>query len=124
LSSPDVFVKTIALSMVNQIMFVLCSCFLGTALGIKLSFWDYMTVVPTIAAVTCIPITPSGLGTREGATIYLFLVFGVSQASAFMLSILVDCTLLLWGGIGGVIYLIYSYNAGRVAHNESEVLAS
>ena len=116
------FVKTVALSMTNQVMLVVCNWLFGMALGIRLSFWDYLMIVPTISAVTCIPLTPSGLGTREGASIYLFVVFGVSQAYAFMLSILVDCALLLWGFIGGVIYLVYSYNAGLIASDEPEAL--
>jgi glycosyltransferase 2 family protein len=122
LGSRTVVVKTVSLSLVNHVGFVLCSYMLGTAVGIHLAFWDYLAVIPTIAAFTCIPVTPSGLGTREGASIYLLGIFGVPPSQAFMLSILTYFTLIVWAMVGGVIYMVYSYSAGRIVGDSAELM--
>jgi uncharacterized protein (TIRG00374 family) len=121
LGSPAVVVKTVSLSVINHVGFVLCCYMLGTAVGIRLAFWDYLTVIPTIAAFTCIPVTPSGLGTREGAMIYLLGIFGVPPSQAFMLSILTYFTLIVWAMVGGVVYMVYSYGAGRAVDDNAEL---
>jgi glycosyltransferase 2 family protein len=121
LGSPAVVVKTVSLSLVNHVGFVVCCYMLGTAVGIRLALWDYLAVIPTIAAFTCIPVTPSGLGTREGATIYLLGIFGVPSSQAFMLSILTYFTLIVWAMVGGVVYMVYSYSAGRIDSDNVEL---
>ena len=70
LKSPKVIVQTIVLSLGNHATFIVCTAAgLGAALGIRLTVIDYLAVFPVINAVAAIPLTPGGLGTRDGAAV-------------------------------------------------------
>jgi len=116
-----VIFKTIVLSLVNHLAYVMCAWLFGMALEVRLSFWNYLTVVPPFAAFSTIPLTPGGLGTRELAAIYMFGVFNVPAASAFMISILLYCGVLMWAMVGGVIYTLWSSALGGTVRNKEEL---
>jgi glycosyltransferase 2 family protein len=113
--------KTIVLSLVNDLGFVMCAWLFGMALEVKLSFWNYLTIIPTIAAVSAVPLTPGGLGTREATAIYMFGIFNVPAASAFMISILLYFGVLLWAIVGGVIYTVWSSAFGWNVRDKEEL---
>ncbi|MCK5850667.1 MAG: flippase-like domain-containing protein [Kiritimatiellae bacterium] len=108
LKHPGLLAKTLLLSLGNHLILIGGTIFcLGTALGISLSSFDYLTVFPLINAVAAIPITPGGLGTREGAAVYLLGALEVPEAKAIVLSLLIYTTMLVWSMVGGIVYLLY-----------------
>ena len=108
LNRPSVLVQTLLLSFANHMMLILCTTLcLGAALGIKMNVLDYLSVFPVINAVAAIPVTPGGLGTREGITIYLLGALDVPEAKAMVLSLLLYITMLLWSLVGGIVYMFY-----------------
>ncbi len=119
LKKSSVALITIAYSLLNHLMAVFgCYC-LGLALELKLSFWDHLTVLPLINLIASIPLTPSGLGTRDAAAIYFYSIFSVDEASAITLSLMLWGIVMFWSLVGGIVYLRYSARAGRVGKTAS-----
>jgi uncharacterized protein (TIRG00374 family) len=108
---PALLVRTVLLSLVNQFIGISAAYCVGRALGLTLPFIDFVTLMPIVAVIASLPITPGGLGVREGVSIQLFKVLGVAQAQALLLSFLPYLSSLLWGAVGGVIFLFYSSGA-------------
>jgi uncharacterized protein (TIRG00374 family) len=107
-----VLLKTVALSALNQLTAVLGWVFTGLALGLTLSAWEYVAFALLIGYLGSVPITPGGVGVREGACIHVLGAVGVPAEQAFLLSFLPYLSLLIWGLPGGVLFLFY---AGRKA---------
>jgi uncharacterized membrane protein YbhN (UPF0104 family) len=113
LSHRGLLTRTVAISLVNHVIFIACIFYLGRALGITLPFVDYLTVFPIILAVSAVPVTPGGLGTREAMSKWLLGSLGVPATRAVPLSLLVYATVLGWSLVGGVVYLWYVCRRGR-----------
>jgi uncharacterized protein (TIRG00374 family) len=82
----------------------------GSAVGIHLPLWTWMSFVPVILVASVLPITFAGIGVRD----YLLFLFlgaavhmgaGSDQIAALSLLMLL-CSLLL-AVIGGLVYLVY-----------------
>ncbi len=116
--NPVVLSKTIALSFLNHVIIVCVICFIGASIGVHLGLIDYLTVFPVINAIAGLPITPGGLGMREGAAIYLLGALNVPAPSALALSLLVYLITLFWAMVGGIIYMIFVLKTGYDANKE------
>ncbi len=77
----------------------------GVALGIHLPLYFYCVAVPFISLVTFLPISINGYGLREGAFVYIFSIMHVAPAQALFLALLMDAQALLFGSMGGALYL-------------------
>ncbi|MFH1611661.1 MAG: lysylphosphatidylglycerol synthase transmembrane domain-containing protein [bacterium] len=62
---------------------------IALSLGLKLSFMDIVIVSVSIAIVSILPISVAGLGTREAAVIYIFVLFGLNKEIALLFSLLI-----------------------------------
>lgn len=62
--------------------------FIGLSLGINLNIFYFLAILPISTLVAQIPITISGLGTRELTMISLFGLFGIEAVKVFSMSIL------------------------------------
>ncbi len=62
--------------------------FIGLSLGVNLNFIYFLAILPISTLVAQIPITISGLGTRELTMISLFGLFGIGAVKIFSMSIL------------------------------------
>ena len=62
--------------------------FVALSLGINIKFIYFIGVYPLASLVAQIPITISGLGTREAALIALFGLFGIGAVKVFSMSII------------------------------------
>ncbi len=103
----------LVLSIVNHLLFIAASFCIGNALGLPMSFLDYLSLFPIINFIAAIPITPGGLGTRDMAAIRILALHGIPQTSAFPLSLLIYASLLAWSLIGGIFYLGYAIAMSR-----------
>jgi len=79
--------------------------FLSISLGLNLSYFSICLILPVLILVQLIPISISGIGTREAAAVLLLSTFGISPelAIAFSLGIMIEDYLL--GGIGLLCWL-------------------
>lgn len=94
-------------SIVLQILFVVVSAFVGKALGLNVSFMDYMTFGPLIGLISAIPVTPGGLGIRESTSVHLWAVLAVAADKAFLLAFLPFVFLIILGLPGGILFLFH-----------------
>jgi uncharacterized protein (TIRG00374 family) len=86
---------------VNPLVFYL----LSLALGIKVNLLYFFIFVPIVGAVTLLPVSIGGLGLREAAVIFFFAQAGVSKDMALAASLSSSVFLLIYAGLGGLIYV-------------------
>ena len=89
----------------SWILLYTVSFFVGLSLGIEIPFTYFMAILPVTTLISQIPITISGLGTREITMIGLFGLLGVSATKVFSMSII---ALLLGDIIPGVFGFVLS----------------
>ncbi|HEY4035610.1 MAG TPA: lysylphosphatidylglycerol synthase transmembrane domain-containing protein [Ktedonobacteraceae bacterium] len=68
----------------------------------------YLVAVPFVSLVSFLPISFNGFGVRESAIVYIFSILNywyISPEGSLVLALLMDVELLLFGLIGGCIYL-------------------
>jgi len=76
------------INILTWIMIYLISYFIGLSLGINLSFIYFLAILPIATVVAQIPITISGLGTREATMIGLFGLFNIEPVLVFSMSMI------------------------------------
>ena len=106
-ANPKLLVFLSLQSLFVQVVFVGVSWCVGQALCIELPFLAYLAFSPLVGLISAIPITPGGIGIREGASIKLWSVMGVSDEKAFLLAFVPYVFLVLWGLPGGVMFLFH-----------------
>lgn len=80
-----------------------CYMALGAAFAINLPWTAYFVIVPLLSLIQAIPLTPNGIGTREGGAVALLALFGVAQGSALALALGYFACLVAAGVVGGFI---------------------
>lgn len=88
------------LNLLNWVILYLSAYFIGLSLGINVSIFYFMAIFPIATFVGQLPITISGLGTREATLISLFGLIGVGATKVFSMSII---SLLISGIIPSII---------------------
>lgn len=74
----------------------------------------YLVAIPFVSLIAILPFSINGFGLREGAFVLIFSTVHVPIPTATLLILLMDIQVLLFGLIGGGIYLI---SGGRKPHN-------
>jgi glycosyltransferase 2 family protein len=77
----------------------------ASALGIQVPFPFYIIAISLASIVAFFPVTINGFGLRESVLVYAFSTVQVSASTALLLAFLVDVQVLLFGLVGGCIYL-------------------
>lgn len=83
--------KLFSFEFIYYIVLVLAHYFLSSSLGLGIPFWYLFVIISLVALIVILPISVSGLGTREVGYIFLlsFLKISMTQATSFSLLILV-----------------------------------
>lgn len=102
---PRALLTAILYGMIFQLLAILNCYAYANALGIQLSLRFYCVAVPLIALVAFLPISINGYGLRESTYVYLFSTIHISSATALLLALLQDAQTLVFGVVGGCIYL-------------------
>ncbi len=117
-----VLFKTFLLSLAIHLLVILeCYC-LGRSFQIHLGLIAYLTVIPMIIAIAAMPITPGGLGIREGLAVALFGALGIGSTQSLPLALMLYLIAVVWSLFGGMIFLGYTASTGRKAHEELQKL--
>lgn len=102
---PKVLFVCVVYSFLNLIFLTLaCYCF-ARSLQISLPLADFFLLFPVITVITSIPLTPGGLGVREGLFTHLLAIFGVEAFRSLPLSLLVYMGGVFWSLVGGLFFL-------------------
>ncbi len=80
--------------------------FIGKAMGIQVSFTNMVFVLSLVSLAAMLPITISGLGTRELAMISLLLLFGVTKETSLALSLMTYSILIVNLLISTVLWIL------------------
>jgi uncharacterized protein (TIRG00374 family) len=86
---------TMVFSVISFMAAILSYYFIAMGIGIGVGFWYLAIAVPITYIVTLLPVSISGLGTRELSYILLFSLVGISAEMSVMFS-LSDMILLNW----------------------------
>jgi uncharacterized protein (TIRG00374 family) len=110
---PGLIVRTVAISSVNHFLIISSAYCAARALEVNLPYIDFISLVPIISIAGSLPLTPGGLGVREGMSIHLFALLGIPQGKAFFIMDLPYLGMLFWGLCGGLIFIFYAASAKR-----------
>lgn len=77
----------------------------ASALGMHVPLFFYVIAISLASIVAFFPVTINGFGLREGVLVFAFSTVHVSASTALLLAFLVDVQVLLFGLVGGCIYL-------------------
>lgn len=117
---PGFLLKTLSISMILNVFCVLQIMALAKGMGLTIHPMSLFAIVPIIITISALPITPSGLGVREGLYVTMLSVPGIDieATQAFSLSLLAYGGSLFWSMVGGVLYATYKHQ-----HHLDEVAA-
>ncbi len=101
-----VIVKNLLLSMVIQGIGPITTYMIAVSFHLEVNIVYFFVFVPIVSAVTLLPISIGGLGVRDYITILLFTRMGISKHFAFAFSLLGFFFILVYAGIGGLIYVL------------------
>lgn len=104
-----IILKSILLSIFIQIIGPIGFYLLAQGLGIKIKIIYFFIFIPLIGAITLLPISLGGLGIRDVACVFFFSQVGVSKALAFSASLISFFFILIYAGLGGIIYVFNLY---------------
>jgi uncharacterized protein (TIRG00374 family) len=123
-TQPRILLQIAVHSLLLQLLFVASASFVGYALELDLPFLDYLSFSPLIGLISAIPVTPGGLGIREGASVHLWAVMGIPAGKAFLLAFIPYLFLVLWGLPGGILFLFHRSGTGTALREELERAAA
>jgi uncharacterized protein (TIRG00374 family) len=108
---------------------IMSAAMAGRALGLPLEGLYYWAVVPVIALVGAIPISPQGAGVMEFFAVQLTKRQGVTISQAFALTMAIRLVQMLWNLAAGIFVLRGGYHAptaketDELEHNEGSAVA-
>ena len=101
-----VALNNIMLSIFIQMITPITFYITALSLGLKINMIYFFIFMPIIGAITLLPISIGGLGLREYTTRLFFSNLGVSAHLTFAMSLVNSFFILIYGGIGGLIYVL------------------
>ncbi len=102
--SPHSLAYILSLSITAHLLGILIYYLLAISLGINISFVTIGWIRSAVLIISMVPISVSGLGIREGVSLFLLKPYGVSGEKALAFSFLIfGATLLLIGAVGGLL---------------------
>lgn len=77
------------------------------ALHLDVPFWPFVSILPILNLLIALPISVSGLGVREGLSVILFSLMGLSKEHAVTFSLTFFTVTLAWSLVGSIFYMRY-----------------
>ncbi len=116
-----VIVNNILLSIVIQMINPITFYLIALAIGVKINLVYFFIFLPIIGAITLLPISIGGLGLRDYMTVLFFAKVGVAKDLAFAMSLISFIFILIYGSIGGLIYVLTVHHR-RIQYHKSPVV--
>jgi len=95
----------LALSIGFQLIDIVVVQAIGRALAVDLGLPTLLVTMPLVYLATVLPLSPGGLGVREGTMAFVLAQSGVSAPAAALLALTVFLNRVLVGAVGGLAYL-------------------
>lgn len=103
--SPRTLVVVLAFGTVGHITFCLAMVYIAKSLGIHLSLYNSLVLVPPVALISTLPISVGGWGVRELAMIFMLGLVGIGQEEALVLSLEAGVIGIITSMPGGLFWL-------------------
>jgi len=116
-----VIVNNLVLSVLVQAVVPLASYIMALSLGANFKPIYFFVFWPIIGAVTLMPISIGGLGVRENLAVFFFTRVGMSENLALLIALLNFAFMLIYGAIGGLIYVLTVHHRRIQPHKPSPV---
>jgi len=113
-----VIINSLIFSVLIQSVSPISFFVIGKSLGVEINIIYFFIFLPIIGAITLLPISIGGLGLRDATTIFFFAKAGVAKDLAFAMSLLGFFFLLIFGSLGGLIYVLTVHHR-RIQHHKS-----
>ena len=104
--SPVIIIYTLLISIVFQFIGVIAVFLLALSLESTVYFIYFLIFLPVIWIAGMLPVSPNGLGVREGTFVFLFSSAGMSKEMAVAICLLLIFQNLCLGLIGGILFVI------------------
>jgi hypothetical protein len=98
----------ILLTIFSYSLFFLQCYLVAKSIGLQLSYFDLALIMSLVNLISFIPISISGLGTREASMVFLFKNIGLSAEVAVSYSLLVFFTSFICGGLIGFVAWLFN----------------
>jgi hypothetical protein len=99
------FAMSFAIGVLLQLNVIAQFLVLAAALEVGIDLLQLAVLVPIVNLITLLPVSINGFGVREGALAALGAPFGLTVGGAVLLAYAWVAFALLWGLIGGLVYL-------------------
>jgi len=109
---------TIAISVAQQTLYVLCIVLLADPLGIRVSVYDWFWIFAAVSVAVMMPISLGGVGIREGAFVSTLALLQVSSEQALTLSLTIFAVQLAIAVLGGILEASGVRERTRASHDE------
>ena len=77
----------------------------GLGLGERgIGIFRYFVVVPIANAVSAVPLTPGGVGTRDASFAFLFSLLGAPSEKVGAIAVIMTFIILFWALVGGLVF--------------------
>lgn len=111
-------VFTLFVALVIQIISVLTGYFIAESLGFHIDILYFFIILPIINAISMIPLTMLGLGSRDVSSVYFFGRVGYPATYAETMSLIVFFMFVLTGVIGAIVY-VFTLHPRRIQYNKA-----
>jgi len=102
---PGVWGQVLALSILYQFLGILFYYVISLSLSLNIPLITFFVLIPIINLVTMTPISPGGLGVKEGMFVLLFYQHGVPPADAVLISLIGTALYLILVLLGSIVYI-------------------
>ncbi len=110
---PSALLATFGISLPTQLLFFFSFYCASRALGAEIGLGQLFTVLPVVLTIAALPISVAGLGVREQLfRVCLGVLYGVPGGVAVLIGFSGFLLLVLWGILGGLIYVFYRSSQG------------
>ncbi len=114
--APGLAFEVLTAGFAYQLVVVLAAFVAAKALGLSIGWTAMLAFFPVVAIVQVLPLTVSGLGTREAALIFFLHPLGVPDSHAFALGLLLYMVNLAVSLLGAPAFAIGNRSDRAVAH--------
>jgi uncharacterized protein (TIRG00374 family) len=107
-SNKSIIVWTVVISLLSRLAWTMVFYVTARAMDLPIGLALIFAFISIIDLIRQLPVTPNGLGLREGALVLLLGELGIAREQALMFSFLAFAPLLLCAIAGGVVYVVRS----------------
>jgi len=111
-------VLSLFIQAIGPLVFYTAALSLGVT---KINLLYFFIFIPIIGAITLLPISIGGFGVRESTSVLLFATAGITESLAVAMALLNSIFILIYGAIGGIIYVLTIHHR-RIQHHQPSSL--